>query len=82
MNVTLQSLSHESRCLETHLLNVSQPFADILKAFSVGNVIDQQDPHGSSVVRGCDGVKTLLSCCIPVKRKREREGEKSHHTLL
>lgn len=80
LNVILQSISDESRWLEAYLLNVSQPFADILKAFSIGNVIDQQDAHGSSVVRGCNGVKTLLSCCIP--EKRISEGENSHHERL
>ena len=48
-----------------HLFNVSQPFADVLKAFGIGDVVNQQDPHGSSVVRSCDCVKTLLSSRIP-----------------
>lgn len=48
-----------------YLVNIAQPFADILKALGVGDVIDQHDAHGSSVVGGGDGVKALLACRVP-----------------
>lgn len=49
-----------------YLVNIAQPFADVLKALSVSDVVDQHDAHGSSVVGGSDGVKPLLACCVPV----------------
>lgn len=49
----------------TNLIYVSQPLGDVLKAFAVGDIIDQHDPHCSSVVGGCDCVKSLLSCSVP-----------------
>lgn len=48
-----------------YLIDIAQPFADVLKALGVGDVIDQHDAHGSSVVGGGDGVKPLLACRVP-----------------
>lgn len=52
-----------------HLINVAQPFADVFEALGVGDVIDQHDAHGSSVVRGGDGVEPFLPCCVPAQSR-------------
>lgn len=48
-----------------YLINVAKPFADVFEALGVGDVIDQHDAHGSSVVGGGDGVEPFLTCCVP-----------------
>lgn len=48
-----------------YLINVAQPFADVFKALGVGDVVDQHDAHGSSVVGGGDGVEPFLARCVP-----------------
>lgn len=50
-----------------YLVNIAQPFADVLKALGVGDVIDQHDAHGSSVVGGGDGVEPFLARCVPAE---------------
>lgn len=52
-----------------HLINVAQPFADVFEALGVGDVIDQHDAHGSSVVGGGDGVEPFLPCCVPAQSR-------------
>lgn len=48
-----------------YLVNVAQPFADVFEALGVGDVVDQHDAHGSSVVGGGDGVEPFLARCVP-----------------
>ena len=48
-----------------YLVDVAQPFADVFEALGVGDVVDQHDAHGSSVVGGGDGVEPLLARCVP-----------------
>lgn len=51
-----------------YLINVAQPFTDVFEALGVGDVIDQHDTHGSSVVGGGDSVEPFLACCVPTDR--------------
>lgn len=51
-----------------YLINVAQPFTDVFEALGVGDVVDQHDTHGSSVVGGGDSVEPLLACCVPTDR--------------
>lgn len=51
--------------LATHLIDVPEPLADVLKALGVADVVDEHDAHGSSVVGGGDGVEPLLTCRVP-----------------
>ena len=57
-----------------YLINIAQPFTDVFKAFGVGDVIDQHDTHGPSVIGGGDGVETFLACCVPTEREAHRFG--------
>jgi hypothetical protein len=41
------------------------PIRDVLEAFSISHVIDDDDPLGPSVVRSSDRAKSLLSGGIP-----------------
>lgn len=50
-----------------YLVDIAQPFTDVLKALGVGDVIDQHDAHGSSVVGGGDGVEPLLARRVPAE---------------
>lgn len=67
-----QTARGRDRTDATHLVYVSEPLADVFKALGVGDVVHQHDPHGTSVVGGGDGVKSLLPCCVPAKRARVR----------
>lgn len=57
--------------METDLINISEPFADVFEALGVGDVIYEHDSHGPSVVRGSDGVKPFLSGCIPAQTQKQ-----------
>lgn len=48
-----------------YLIDIAQPFADVFKALGIGDIVDQHDTHGSSVVGGGDGVEPFLACCVP-----------------
>lgn len=50
-----------------YLVNIAQPFTDVLEALGVGDVIDQHDAHGSSVVGGGDRVEPFLARCVPAE---------------
>ncbi len=54
-----------------YLINVAQPFADVFEALGVGDVIDQHDAHGSSVVGGGDGVEPFLARCVPAHKQKQ-----------
>lgn len=51
-----------------HLVDVTQPFADVFEALGVGDVVDQHDAHGSSVVGCGDGVEPFLARCVPANK--------------
>lgn len=46
-----------------------------LEALLIRYVKDQEDTHGSSVVGSSDGTESLLSCCVPLKRRQKEDGE-------
>lgn len=48
-----------------YLINIAQPFTDVFKALGIGDIVDQHDTHGSSVVGGGDGVEPFLARCVP-----------------
>lgn len=52
-----------------HLVDVSQPLADVLKALGVADVVHQHDAHGASVVGGGDGMEPLLTGRVPVNKQ-------------
>ena len=58
-------------CLETFysadLIDVTQPLCDVVKGLWTGDVVYQDDTHCSAIVRCRDGMKSLLSSCIPLK---------------
>lgn len=56
-----------SKAWTCYLVNIAQPFTDVLKALGVGDVIDQHDAHGSSVVGGGDGVEPFLARRVPAE---------------
>lgn len=47
------------------LLDIGEPCSDIAETLLVGNVIDEQNAHGASVVSGGDCPESLLSSGIP-----------------
>lgn len=65
---SLQEISMTtSKACACYLVNIAQPFTDVLKALGVGDVIDQHDAHGSSVVGGGDGVEPFLARRVPAE---------------
>lgn len=50
-----------------YLVNVAQPFTDVFEALGIGDVVDQHDTHGSSVIGGGDGVESFLARCVPAE---------------
>lgn len=56
-----------------YLINVAQPFADVFKALGIGDVVDQHDAHGPSVVGGGDGVEPFLARCVPTQTRKHTE---------
>lgn len=50
---------------KTHLIDVSQPFDDILEALLVRYVVDQHYAHSAAIVRRRDGVEALLAGGVP-----------------
>lgn len=42
-----------------------EPLLDIVEGLVVGNIVDDNDAMGSSVVGGGDGAETFLSGCVP-----------------
>lgn len=50
-----------------YLVNIAQPFTDVFEALGIGDVVDQHDTHGSSVVGGGDGVEPFLARCVPTE---------------
>lgn len=57
--------SVRSRSVSTHLVDVPQPLADVLKALGVADVVHQHNAHGASVVGGGDGMEPLLTRRVP-----------------
>lgn len=59
LHVALVAQDHLLHILIGVLVNIPQPFDDILEALLVRNVVDQHNAHGSSVVRRGDRVEAL-----------------------
>ena len=57
-----QQLDH---ILVAVLVDFSQPVLDVLEGLPVGDVIDEDDPVGSLVVGGSDGLEPLLASSVP-----------------
>ncbi len=75
--MTISALSTESVCVCVcvclfYLVDVAQPFADVFEALGIGDVVDQHDAHGSSVVGGGDGVEPFLARCVPTNTHTHR----------
>ena len=54
----------------THIIDISEPFCDVVETPGVGDVIHQHDAHGSAIVGRCDGVKPLLAGCVPTEMNK------------
>jgi len=65
LHVTLVAEDHPFHVLIGVLVNVPQPLSDIIKGLGVGNVVDQHDTHGTTVVTSGDGVEPLLTRGVP-----------------
>ena len=53
-----------------YLIYISNPFSDIVEGLGIGDVIDQHDAHGTSVVGSGDCVESLLPCRVPAMSKQ------------
>jgi len=47
------------------LLNVSDPVPDVVEGLLIGDIVHEQDSHGTSVVGSSNGSEALLSSSIP-----------------
>jgi len=47
------------------LLDVPDPVFDVVEAFLVGDIVNQHDAHGATVVGRGDGAKSLLPGRVP-----------------
>ncbi len=50
----------------THLIYISEPLCDVVECLCVGDIVNEHDPHGSSVIRCGDRMEPLLACGVPV----------------
>lgn len=48
-----------------HLINIPEPFGNVVEALSVRDVVHEHDTHSTTIVRGGDCVETLLSGSVP-----------------
>jgi len=64
-HVTLVSQDHFLYVLIGMLLDVPKPLGNVVKRFRVCYIVNQHDPHCTSVVRCSDGVKSFLSGSVP-----------------
>ena len=46
-------------------LDVSDPVLDIVEGFFIGDIVDQHDAHGPTVIGRGDGAEPLLSRRVP-----------------
>ena len=47
------------------LLNILDPVANVSKRLFVGDVVHEQDSHGSAIVGGGNGAEALLASRVP-----------------
>lgn len=50
---------------KTHLIDVAQPFGNIIKAFRVGDIVDEHYSHCTTVIAGGDCVEPFLAGSVP-----------------
>lgn len=62
MHVAFVAQDHFLDVLVGVLVDVPQPFDDVLEALFVRYVVDEHDAHGAAIVRRGDCVETLLAC--------------------
>ena len=53
--------------LNTYIVDISQPFRDVIEALGVCDVVDEHDAHSAAVVGRGDGVKPLLAGRVPAE---------------
>ena len=46
-------------------LDVSDPVLDIVEGFFIGDIVDQHDAHGPTVIGRGDGAEPLLASRVP-----------------
>jgi len=49
-----------------YLINVAQPFSNIIKRFAACDVVHKHDSHGTTVVRSGNSMEALLTGSVPV----------------
>ncbi len=65
VHVALVAHDHFHDVLVCVLVDIAQPLADAIKRLAVGDVVDEHDAHGASVVRRRDRVEALLAGRVP-----------------
>ena len=65
LHVALISKNHPLHILIGVLVNVPQPLGNVIKGLGIGDVVDEHDTHGATVVAGGDGVEPLLPSRVP-----------------
>lgn len=63
--IALVSNEHDDDVRIRMISQLLQPPRHILVRLVLADIIDEKGTNGSSVVGGCDGAVSLLSCCIP-----------------
>ena len=73
MTPDLSSVVHIAFVAEDHLLHVGagvlldipDPVLDVVETLLVGNIVDQHDAHGPTVIGRGDGAEPLLTSRVP-----------------
>ena len=58
-----QQLVDALGCVAVDLL---EPLLHVVERVHVGDIVDDADAVGATVVRGCDGAEALLAGCLPL----------------
>ena len=54
LHVALVTQDHPLHVLIGVLVNVPEPLGDVVEALSVGDVVHQHDPHGTTIIACCN----------------------------
>ena len=65
IHVTFVAEDHFLNVLCRVLFNIPDPVLDVVKRLFAGDVVDEHDSHGASVVRRCNRPETLLAGGVP-----------------
>lgn len=71
----IKKLHTEEHKRVSHLVNITQPFGNIVKTFCIGYIVDQHNTHCSSIVASRNRMKSFLSSSIPNVGKEEEENK-------